>query len=82
MFPLYTYVHVKKQEKSTILLENRACAVMFFVNVFALSYFQALCLNSRHITGVGGGAKQGLLETYKVFTDPDVTVSTYSFLNI
>jgi len=35
-----TYVHVKKQEKSTILLENRACAVMFFVNVYALSDFQ------------------------------------------
>jgi len=30
-----TYVHVKKQEKSTILLEYRAFAVMFFVNVFA-----------------------------------------------
>jgi len=35
-------MHVKKQEKSLILLENRACSVMFFVNVFALSYFQVI----------------------------------------
>jgi len=39
-------LRVKKQEKSTILLENRACAVMFFVNVFALSYFQVACLHA------------------------------------
>ena len=57
---LIIHTYTLKSKKSTILLENRTCAVMFFVNVCALSYFQVLTTTPTAgilIQGTGGVRK-------------------------
>ena len=57
---LIIHTYTLKSKKSTILLENRTYAVMFFVNVCALSYFQVLTTTPTAgilIQGTGGVRK-------------------------